>query len=309
MLRNLKLRPTRSVAFAMQSYAVEVVRSRPLRHRIYGAENIGFRATATGLSAAAPSITGAAAAPLQDVIEFKNRRFQIGGEFLVDFTEPFSDKPSCAFRVDERLGRLLGFDILGSQLLLIQQFGLAVVDVTFDASEFNMRTLAHVHERIIDGTCRVLGESVVFLTAGGMCRVGRNGRLQLLDIPLPNQYGQAWVEESRYHLDVGDRVLVIENFFDSWFFLGGSRHWVSDHFMVGYAANRQFIKQVRLETSADLTLTVLSESREQRIQIRGKEGVQTINVNLKGESFRLRIETDSDDIRITGLTAVVGFTN
>jgi len=298
----------------MQTYAVEVVRSRPLRHRIYGAENIGFRATATGLSAAAPGITGAGAAPLQDVIEFKNRRFQIGGEFLVDFTEPFSDKPSCAFRVDERLGRLLGFDILGSQLLLIQQFGLAVVDVTFDAGEFNMRTLAHVHERIIDGTCRVLGESVVFLTAGGMCRVLGNGRLQLLDIPvgaLGQRPNVSWVEENRYHLDVGDRVLVIEKFFDSWFYLSDatSRLWTSDHFMVGYAANRQFIKQVRLETSADLTLTVLSESREQRIQVRGKKGVQTINVNLKGESFRLRIEADSDDIRVTGLTAVVGFTN
>ena len=310
MLQSLKLRPTRSVAFSVQSYAVDVVRRRPLRHRIYGAINYGFRATPMELGAEVSSNHFAPTPVPQTQIDFKNRRFMIANEFTVDFSEPFDIKMSCAFRVDERLGRIIGFDVFGSQLLLVQEFGLAVVDVTFDAGEFNMQTFAKSYERIVVGTCRVLGDTVIFLTSGGMCRVGRNGRLQLLDIPIPHESGVAWVEENRYHLCVGDKVLVIEKFFDSWFYLGRAvRSWTSDHFMVGYAANRQFIKQVRLETSADLMMTVMSESREQRIQVRGKEGVQTINVNLKGESFGLRIDTDEDEIRVTGLTAVVGFTN
>jgi len=148
------------------------------------------------------------------------------------------------------------------------------------------------------------------MTHGGMCRVQRNARVQLLDnIPVHNAVGGSWIQDNRYHIEADGKILVIEKFFDSWFYISNAttRCWESDNFMIGYAASRQFIKQIRLRTNANLTLTVLSESREQRIQIRARDRIQTLNVNLKGESFRLRIETHDPNTVITDLTAVIGF--
>ena len=313
MLRNLRLRPTRSVAFQMQTYAVEVVRSRPLRHRIYGLLNEGFRATPTALIVQPDPTNVPSGDPPPPRIEFSQRIFRTGGDFIVEFSAPFSEEfndeegLSGSFRVDERLGEVIGFDILGHKLLIIQRFGLATLESAFDPLGFNMQTLVKTFEAIVSGTARVLGDYVIFLTTGGMCRVGRNGRLQLLDIPNPERVRRSWIEDNRYHLQLEDKILVIEKFFDSFFYLSERKVWESDHFMVGYAANRQFIKQIRLRTTADITLTIMNENREQQIQVRGRSRVQTLNVNLRGESFRLRIETKATELQVTDLVAVIGF--
>jgi len=246
----------------------------------------------------------------QDKIEFSQRTFKVLDEFTIEFSAPFTgdfvedEGLSGSLRVDKRFGEIMGLDVYGNRLLIIQRFGFATLESAFDPSMFNLQPFAKSYEPIVDGTVRVLGDTIIFLTNGGMCRVSRNGQVQLLDIPMPNQTFGSWIENNRYHLQLLDSVLVIEKFFDSFFYLTDGYLWESDDFSVGYAANRQFVKQVRIKTSADITLTVLNEKREQRVQVRGRNRVQTLNINLKGESFRIRIEGASN---VTDLVVVIGF--
>lgn len=318
MLNKLTLRPIRSVSFGVMTYAVETVRSRPLRHRIYGIKNEGFRATMTELSASEPS-TSMQGSANQTSIEFAQRTFKRASQFVIEFSAPFETQNftdmeglSGQLRVDERFGEIIGFEILENRLLVIQRFGLSTLESAFDPSAFKLRPLAKTYEAIVDGTARVLGETVIFLTKGGMCRIGRNARLQLLDIPhthVANHNYTSTIHENRYHLQLPDRTLVIEKFLGSWFYLipSATRLWESDNFSVGYAANRQFLKQIRLRTTADLTLTIMTEAREQRIQIKARDRTQTLGINLRGESFRLSIKTDSPTAQISELVAVIGF--
>ncbi|MCL2846364.1 MAG: hypothetical protein FWE38_01610, partial [Firmicutes bacterium] len=50
-----------------------------------------------------------------------------------------------------------------------------------------------------------------------------------------------------------------------------------------------------------------TESRDQRIEVSAAEGIQRINTNLKGETFRIRIETNERNVEITDIAAVIGF--
>lgn len=322
LLNNLRFRNNRSVAFQMMSFAVPTRRARPLRNRIYARINANFNATPTRLTSGTQLDTRIFWDIDTRFVELNQRRFRAevlspAPVFNVDFTAPFTndfntiDGQSGSFRVDEKLGRILDLLQFGNQLLIVQQFGLSTLDVSFDPNNFRLTTLVHSNSEIVQHTCNVLGDTIYFLTHGGMCRV-RNGRLELLNIEYEysgfSQYIST-IHNNTYFLSTGGVIIGIENFHDSYFFWAGhnTMFWESDDFSLGYAATRQFLKQIRLRTSGDITIRVITENREQLLQVRGGAGIQRINVNIKGEAFRLRIDAPTAGITITDLTAVIGF--
>ena len=322
MIRNLNLRPTRSVAFAMQTYTVPLIRTRPLRHRIYATKNIGFSATPTHLVSGQGQITLNGDRPVLSHttrLDFNHRRFVAEpNSNIIRFSSPyeptdFDTEPSAgSFSMDQRLGNVIGFAVFGKLLLIVCAFGLATLDATFDASGFTVNILSDSYKEIVPGTTQVLGDSIFFMTLGGMCRVIRN-RLQLLDIDVEFDPGIAYtsqVLDNRYVLGgMPQGSLVIEKFFDSHFYVNnlGTYVWESDMFSLSYAASRQFLKQIRLRTSGPLNIVISNEIRSQHLTLQASNDVQRINVNLKGEAFKLRIETDRENVRIDGLVAVIGF--
>ena len=90
------------------------------------------------------------------------------------------------------------------------------------------------------------------------------------------------------------------------------KFWESDPFGLSYAANRQFLKQFLIKTNVELrvTLTATSNGRRQTILVQPNDQLQKINVNLRGDMFTVRFETDaSENIEISSLSCVVAFGN
>ena len=225
-----------------------------------------------------------------------------------------------SFKVDPRHGSIVDIGVANGKLLVVQQFALSVLDAPYDDAGFNLRLLTVSFKEIIPGTARALGDKILFFTFGGMCSFdGRN--VELLDINYEYKSGTeyfSFILENRYFMsDLGRiKTLVVERFFDSHFFLDvGSleegvktkRVWESDNFALGYAATRQFVQQIRVRTSGQVIVTVITEARQQQIVLNGREGIQTININLKGGVFRLRLESEDENIRISDLSVVIGF--
>ena len=88
---------------------------------------------------------------------------------------------------------------------------------------------------------------------------------------------------------------------------GSEGLWESDWFSLSYAATRQWLKQIRLRVTGDVVVTVLTEGREQRINLRGSDSAQRLNVNLKGEAFKIRIESSNRECSLSDLVCVVAF--
>lgn len=318
-LKNLNLRPTRSVAFGVQTYCVPLVRSRPLRHRIYADYNLGFSATPTGLSINPLLIVNTSAfIPNPRTLLLGDRTYRIASDMrTIEFSGNFStnfnaaDGSSGTFRIIDGLGQVMSLDMLEGKLLLVCQFGFATLEPEFDASGFDQQIYARTYSHIIPNTARVLGDTVFFATLDGMCRI-RRGNVELLDIAVTLDDRITYlshVSQNRYMLRINDTVLVFEKFFNSHFFMDQSERkvWTSERFSLSYAANRQFLKQIRINTSAYIDLVIMNESREQRIRVPAGQGTQRINVNLKGEDFRIRLETNAAAVNISELVAVIGF--
>lgn len=83
--------------------------------------------------------------------------------------------------------------------------------------------------------------------------------------------------------------------------------WESDWFALTYAATVQYIKQVLIKTTAPIILIVANNRGEQRLRINGSPDVQKINLNMKGEMFKISIESNTRNANISDLTVVVGF--
>jgi len=240
---------------------------------------------------------------------------------IIQFSHPFSENEFSDGTSDEQgrfttpleLGNIIGLEVFQGKLLVITVNGLITVDGAFDQSEFRIETFARSYSPIIPETVRVLGETIFFATDNGMCSVGANGRTSLLDVTDFSTQGIqfATVVGNQYLLSYASgRLLTIEKFFESYYYLshGMTQHvWETDSFSLGYAAGRQFLKQIRLRTSGDLVIIARTENREQRIQVRANNRTQRININLKGEAFSLRLETNNPSINVTDLVAVIGF--
>lgn len=249
-----------------------------------------------------------------------------------------------SIRVDQTLGKVMSFDIHENKLLVVCENGFKVLDSAFDSAKFKFSTLCRSYETIVDGSTKALGDTIYFLTKGGMCRaVG--GKVELLDIDIVvDGKVTSMVHDNKYFLSSGTKMIVIEKFIDSVtayenmgiraferihneftdrlavltdtdgfiFQIGKTIQpnecvWESEDFALTYAAGNQYIRQVLIETKADIDLVVASNRQDLCIRVKGAEGIQQINLNLKGEVFRIKLVASGGSIQISSLSVVVGF--
>ena len=248
-----------------------------------------------------------------------------------------------SIRVEQSLGKILSLESCDGQLLLVCENGFKVLQSSFDSRRFKFRDLCRSYEEIIDGTAKALGDTIYFLTKGGMCQSVR-GKISQLDIDI-NESDEicSTIYDNRYFLSSGDTMIVIEKFNDSVTTYKGfgvrgfervfNRHtdrlavltdapglvfqiergvdsgvciWETEDFALTYASGNQYVRQILLQTTTDIDLVVISNSAEQHIRVTGSPDIQKINLNLKGETFRVRIMAHGD-AQISSLSIVVGF--
>jgi hypothetical protein len=166
----------------------------------------------------------------------------------------------------------------------------------------------------------------------------------LLDIDvIPTGPVASYIYGGKYYLAFESNILMIERFYESWSLIKGvnvrqfqhiwNEHgfwlamctedgeklyqvasalqkgtWESDWFALTYASGVQYLKQVLIKTAHPITLVLQNTRSTQKIAVNGGADVQKINVNLKGEMFKIGFETEND-VDISALTAVVGFGN
>lgn len=282
-----------------------------------------------------------------------------------DLTD-FVSETSGELLVPSELGKVLSLHQLdNNRLLVVQEGGFSTLEVMHDPANFQLRELARSFQPVVPNTTQVFGDEVYYLAHGGMCRILRNGRVELLDTPVeyqPNYEGySSAIFENRYYLTLSDRILVIERFFESFSFIGDvkahylfpvrsvegesalavledsfptrihqvtpSGHfktssfwgdeearrlpqaWESEPFGLSYAANRQWLKQLLIKTNCNLrvTLTATSTGRVQTLDIQPDTELQQFNINLRGDMFTIKLETEDQDIQVSDLSAVVAF--
>ena len=153
---------------------------------------------------------------------------------LVDFS--MQSDQSGSLRVDNNLGEIIGFETLGDRLLIVQQWGFSILETSYDSAEFRLQTFANSYEEIFENTTKVLGDSVFFLTRGGLCRMNARGQVELLDhvnVDFAPDQGQAvaTVYQNRYFLafnricdqdnegNKNNTVLIVEKFLDNYMLL------------------------------------------------------------------------------------------
>ena len=83
--------------------------------------------------------------------------------------------------------------------------------------------------------------------------------------------------------------------------------WESDWFSLTYAAGFQFLKQALVKTAYPVDVVIMNNRDRRAIHLQGSSEVQRVNLNLKGEVFKVALETDSPEVDISTLMVVVGF--
>jgi len=83
--------------------------------------------------------------------------------------------------------------------------------------------------------------------------------------------------------------------------------WESDWFALGYAADKQYVRRVLIKTAGDIDITVMNTRGERTISLKGSDSVQMINLNMKGDSFKIKIEAAGAEVQISDLSATVGY--
>jgi hypothetical protein len=180
-----------------------------------------------------------------------------------------------------------------------------------------------------------------------MCRVRRGELSLLdIDIE-PAGNTCSTVYDNKYFLSSGNRMIVVEKFVDSVTIYDGlavraferifnpftdrlailtdDNHfvfqieregsgvtreecvWESEDFALTYASGNQYIRQVLVKTANDVDVVVQSNRSEQRIRVKGSPDTQKININFKGELFRVKIIANGAPANISSLNVVVGF--
>jgi hypothetical protein len=282
----------------------------------------------------------------KQMIVFDKRLFVLDADGrTIHFTESLDLlKFEGSIRMDETLGKILSLDVYENKLLIVCENGFNVMDCSFDSSKFRLSTLCRSYEDIIDGSAKVLGDTIFFLTKGGMCQSVR-GVISLLDVDVQSaQELCSTVFDNKYFLSNGEKMIVIEKFVDSvtiYEGLGvrsferiadGLNHrlavltedngfvfqiengigtnpcvWESQDFALTYASGNQYVRQVLVKTATDIEVVVIGDRAEQSISVKGSPDIQKLNLNLKGEVFRIRLVGNHKDINISSLSVVVGF--
>jgi len=279
----------------------------------------------------------------KQMIVFDSRLFVLDNDGeTIHFTEALDLLQfDGSIRVEQSFGKILSLEVYDGKLLLVCENGFKVMQTSFDSRKFKIKDLCRSYEGIIDGTAKALGDTIYFLTAGGMCQAVR-GRISQLDIDI-DFAGHAYstIYDNKYFLSNGEDMIVVEKFNDSvtiykdlqvrgfervfnahtdrlavltdqnFVFqiephLANQCSWETEDFALTYASGNQYIRQILIQTEGNIDLVVISNRAEQRIKVAGSPDTQKINLNLKGETFRVRILANGD-ARISSLSVVVGF--
>jgi len=282
----------------------------------------------------------------KQMLVFDKRLFVLGedGE-TIHFTASLDLlKFDGSIRVEQGFGKILSLEAYGNKLLVVCENGFKVLETSFDARKFKLTDLCRSYEGIIDGTTKALGDTIYFLTKGGMCQAVR-GKISQLDIcfecPGP---AHSTIYDNKYFLSNGTDMVVIERFVDSVTIYEGlgvrgfervfNEHtdrlavltdapglvyqiekgvdgntacvWETEEFCLTYASGNQYVRQVLVQTATDIDVVVISNRAEQRIRVNGAPDIQRLSLNIKGETFRIRIIA-SGVVDISALSVVVGF--
>jgi len=237
----------------------------------------------------------------------------------------------------------LSLEAYGNKLLVVCENGFKVLETSFDAKKFKLTDLCRSYEEIVDGTTKALGDTIYFLTKGGMCQAVR-GKISQLDIGIMHtDHADSTIYDNKYFLSNGTDMVVIERFNDSVTIYEGlsvrgfervfNEHtdrlavltneaglvyqiergentgtcvWETEEFALTYASGNQYIRQVLIQTAANIDIVVISNRAEQHIRVNGAPDIQRLNLNIKGETFRIRILADAE-ANVSSLSVVVGF--
>jgi len=284
----------------------------------------------------------------KQMIVFDSRLFVLDGDGeTIYFTEALDLlKFEGSVKVEQSFGKILSLEVYDGKLLLVCENGFKVMQTSFDSRKFRFQDLCRSYEEIIDGTAKALGDTIYFLTAGGMCQATR-GRITQLDIDIgAGEEMSSIVYDNRYFLSNGEDMIVIERFNDSVTTYKGLQArgfervfneytdrlavltnqvglvfqigialssstprndaWETEDFALTYASGNQYIRQILIQTATNIDVVVISNRAEQRISVNGSPDVQKINLNLKGETFRIKLLA-SGEADISSLSVVVGF--
>ena len=249
-----------------------------------------------------------------------------------------------SIRADSSFGKIISLEVDENKLLLVCENGFKTLQIAFDANKFCISDLCRSYEEIIDGTAKTLGDTIFFLTKGGMCRFSA-GKIELLDVELPfTGHACSTVYDNKYLISNGENMFVLEKFTDSVTeYVGfnvrafervvneysdclavltdedgvvyqiekdGSAArcvWESEDFALTYASGSQYIRQVLIKTAADIDVVLSSNRGAQVIRVKGSPDTQKINLNFKGETFRVKLLSNEEDAEISSLGVVVGF--
>jgi|GEM_PF-3148398 len=153
---------------------------------------------------------------------FGERLFILDKDNIIHFSAPlnkadFSPENTLAgsIKLDDNLGSSLSLEEFENNLLIVHEHGLRTLQNAFDPSRFNLSILTRSYEPIIEGSVKALGDTVYFLTRGGLCKYNRRVDLINIEIDVDENSAQSIIFDSKYFLSYCDRVYVIEKFFDS----------------------------------------------------------------------------------------------
>ena len=253
---------------------------------------------------------------------------------------------SGSIKVDDALGEIIAIERYEGKLLLVHKYGFRILQTAYDPSKFSLETFAHSYETIIENSACALGDTIYFLTRQGLCRVGRLGRVELLSVPVDvnTDNVHAIVYDNRYFIVTGNTLVIIEKFFDSVSVYNGMNikameriftattdclavllgdnfiheiskaaesntpdEWESDWFALGYATTKQYVRRILIKTAEDIDLVIGNTRGSQSIKVYGGNDIQTINLNFKGDAFKVKIASNTANPDISELSVVVSF--
>ena len=249
-----------------------------------------------------------------------------------------------SIKIDDTLGKILSLETYNGKLLLVHEYGFRTLQTAYNPAKFRLATLVHSFEAIIPNSAKALGDTIYFLTHGGLCKYQR--KVELLDISVDSgEDTQSIVYDNKYFLSTGGKMFVIDKFSDSvtvyenmnvtafervWNEFSDSLAvltengtfiyqiakpndnaeqmvWESDWFSLGYATTKQYVRRVLIKTATEIDLVISSTRGRQTIKVWPGSEIQTINLNFKGDAFKVGIIAEGADVDISSLSVTVGF--
>ena len=154
---------------------------------------------------------------------FDNRLFVLDtDQQTVHFSAPldmsdFSHETGLAgsFKTDDDLGAILSLEVYDGRLLIVHEFGLRTLTTAYDSTKFRLQILTHSYQPIINGSVKALGDTIYFLTHGGLCRYNRRVELIDIEINIDSTDARSIIFDSKYFLSYGDKMYIVEKFLDN----------------------------------------------------------------------------------------------